>query len=520
MGEPPIELDVTAVADRADFEPVPARFWWLKRISAAVGVLIVALAVLRGVWGYLAQRRLDAQIEEYRAAGQFVTPEQFDAELDAVQDADNAAVLLEQAIQKIVACTDAGVCYEDFLYEKANLNDDRSAAAELLALNKEVLDLGRQSRSRPQVAWSVRLSNPAPGTLLSQQRQLAKLLGFAAAYHFESGDHAGAVTTLQDFLAFNAVVGAHPTLISSLVAWACEDMSLLLVTEYGACLTISDTGEAFATGAIPSRRSQVKELLGDLLVAHPMMEKTVRVFYAERTYSLRELEKMRYAIWLSAPIPARWSPINLWDDGIAFLMRPAFSLDTARSITYDTIAAEAVGEANWPAAAAHFPEPQDGSLLLRKLSHPLTATWFGTGFDTNRRAVEIYFRLMAQRRMAAIALAIRLYEVDHGHRPAQLAALVPNYLPNVPVDPFTPDGRPFGYRPLAERPLLYSVGVDGVDNGGQASGWKDERPDWQDADILFYLEPEPEPGADAVDRDASTPEAGDDDEHVEDGERE
>lgn len=48
-------------------EPLPPRFWWLKRLLILSGVLVVALICLRVWWGYEAHRRLMAEIETYRA---------------------------------------------------------------------------------------------------------------------------------------------------------------------------------------------------------------------------------------------------------------------------------------------------------------------------------------------------------------------------------------------------------------------------------------------------------------------
>lgn len=42
-------------------------------------------------------------------------------------------------------------------------------------------------------------------------------------------------------------------------------------------------------------------------------------------------------------------------------------------------------------------------------------------------------------------LALIAYQRDHGKYPQELAALVPAYLPSVPIDPYA--GRPFEYRP-------------------------------------------------------------------------
>ena len=46
-----------------------------------------------------------------------------------------------------------------------------------------------------------------------------------------------------------------------------------------------------------------------------------------------------------------------------------------------------------------------------------------------------------------------------------LADLVPDYLSEVPQDPFS--GKPLLYRRNAKGYVLYSVGLDGRDDGGQ-----------------------------------------------------
>jgi hypothetical protein len=73
----------------------------------------------------------------------------------------------------------------------------------------------------------------------------------------------------------------------------------------------------------------------------------------------------------------------------------------------------------------------------------------------------------AKRDAALTVLALVAFQREHGAWPARLDELVPSFLPRVPVDPF--DGHPMQYRgPTKEggRPLLYSVGVDGTDQGG------------------------------------------------------
>jgi hypothetical protein len=63
---------------------------------------------------------------------------------------------------------------------------------------------------------------------------------------------------------------------------------------------------------------------------------------------------------------------------------------------------------------------------------------------------------------------LRCYEYEQGHAPNDLDQLVPNYIQRVPSDPFS--DRPLIYRPQGTDWLVYSVGEDGVDDGGKRVG--------------------------------------------------
>jgi hypothetical protein len=88
------------------------------------------------------------------------------------------------------------------------------------------------------------------------------------------------------------------------------------------------------------------------------------------------------------------------------------------------------------------------------------------------RVMESNLRVRADARLAAASLAIQLYRADHaGAFPPSLDALVPDYLPRVPQDPLSTGGEPIRYVVAkgalpggGDRPLVYSVGTDGVDN--------------------------------------------------------
>jgi len=71
----------------------------------------------------------------------------------------------------------------------------------------------------------------------------------------------------------------------------------------------------------------------------------------------------------------------------------------------------------------------------------------------------------AARRLAITAIALRRYELKHGNPAPDLASLVPEFLSRVPRDCM--DGQSLKYRTNPDGSvLLYSVGEDGEDDGG------------------------------------------------------
>lgn len=70
----------------------------------------------------------------------------------------------------------------------------------------------------------------------------------------------------------------------------------------------------------------------------------------------------------------------------------------------------------------------------------------------------------AQLRAAAVALALERFRRRHGRWPDSLRALTPEFLDKVPADPF--DGKPLRYRVSNSGVVVYSIGENGLDDGG------------------------------------------------------
>ena len=73
----------------------------------------------------------------------------------------------------------------------------------------------------------------------------------------------------------------------------------------------------------------------------------------------------------------------------------------------------------------------------------------------------------SQNLILMVTLALRAYHDKNKAWPEQLSALVPAYLNHIPMDPFALKGS-LRYRLMGSGYLLYSVGPDGIDDGGKA----------------------------------------------------
>jgi len=91
-------------------------------------------------------------------------------------------------------------------------------------------------------------------------------------------------------------------------------------------------------------------------------------------------------------------------------------------------------------------------------------------------------RTQAQLRCAAAGLAAERYRLRHGHWPASLADLKGDLLRQVPLDPF--DGQPLRYRNDGAGVIVYSIGPDRTDDGGNRATLNTHKPG---TDIGFRL---------------------------------
>jgi len=135
--------------------------------------------------------------------------------------------------------------------------------------------------------------------------------------------------------------------------------------------------------------------------------------------------------------------------------------------------------------------------------------YFGLGSRSVESMRQAEARSLCQLRGTRLAMALALYELEKGRAAATLDALVPRYLPALPVDPYSgqrfhyrvskgeqiekefagPEGQAITLKVPAGQGVLWSVGPDRVDDGGLRDGSGLEYYRWpaQGLDLIFLV---------------------------------
>jgi hypothetical protein len=191
----------------------------------------------------------------------------------------------------------------------------------------------------------------------------------------------------------------------------------------------------FASGSSTSGLSELAEL-GKEVLQHPQA-------------GLRSFMK-RYPVYWA------WRWWQSYDDELADAETTQAALDAVRQAKREKVPGP---------ACKGFDE---ASTRIRQ-AHPKAGAYFGYSSTVNlQRFLLRVTQLEIQRSLTVTAIALKRYALRHRAYPADLASLVPEFLATVPRDVM--DGQPLRYRRNADGSfLLYSIGEDGVDNGGDPS---------------------------------------------------
>ncbi len=302
-------------------------------------------------------------------------------------------------------------------------------------------------------------------------REAARLLTVDTRWALEQGDTERATRNIEALLGISSQVTEGKLLVSSLVGYAIHAMTMAVIDE---CLHSDATFSDAQLERIHAAVAKVEvDQMVDLAAERAMFMDLVQKTYTDdgqgdgriTATGLDLWEKVTTNVSSSQTKPSGWSFESVTKRALAptsllFLATRKQLTDKADELFQrmeTAIKAEVSGDAK--AEEAQSLEREIGELSVAyapiKLLFPAIAM---------ARQATVRVKLNAD--AVQVALAVIRYQRQHGQWPESLDALVGTFVERVPTDPY--DGQPLRYRLQDDGFVIYSVGVNGVDDGGQS----------------------------------------------------
>ncbi len=431
---------------------------WL--VLAAFAVLVASAGL------YLTTREngMERHIAALRAAGYPTSLAELTERDKLPENAENAAALYLEAFDALVLPaqdTNVPLLTMTALPKRGTPLPERMVAdiARCLADNQKCLSLLREAGNiehcRYGWDWNYQQTRFAP------LRQCANLLRVAAVYQAQRGDGPAALASIVDILRLGASLRREQGLIHYLVRMSCVMISLQGLERALSATTFTD-----------EQLRGLSEVLTEVSAGFDLTREMV----GECCFNIecwRDPSFLRAfnGTPLTLPSPATRGFIG------TLALRSMY-------ITMQDYLRDCVETSRLPPVPRLARFRQLDEELKRKLGKSLIERLSGLGpllggMERGQSGIAaLDLRTQTQLTVARTALAVERHRLARGKVPEELAELVPQYLGQIPVDPF--DGRPLRYRRTESGYLLYTILEDGQDNGGrQKDGIEDTAPnDW------------------------------------------
>jgi hypothetical protein len=391
--------------------------------------------------------------------------DEFLAKQPPIPDAENSALRVQAALKLITVprtrCLLRGPANEPSGLEAAidNIEPNERLDADLLRdLRKDLDELKpalvplRQLADLPRGRYAVTWQKDMFSTLLPDTDAgfAAGILGCAAILNVEDGEVDRAVLDCRAALNAGRSIGDEPTLISVMVRGACE------------IVAVHRLERILAQGKAPDKSlADLQTLMADE-ARQPILLNALRGErggYYNLIGMIANIEVDFESLTVDTPHPPEgaWSRLKHWA-----YWEPVASLNQSICLQTMTRAVEIAKRGptdQWAAwdtwkgeIAAMKQQPRAETILVVLLCTSLTSP------------VEYHFYANALLRSALTAVAAERYRLAHGQWPGRLEQLVPDFLPEIPGDPFALG--PLRYRRLKDGVVIYSVGSNKVDDSG------------------------------------------------------
>jgi hypothetical protein len=475
------------LAESVDTALSSGRRKWLWRGAILVLILLV-LSVIPGYLYFAADRHLQEAFDQADHLDPGWRLFELEARRPAIPDGENSALLImpiRQALPKDWPIWETGAGANASPEERNRLEGLRESfpsltppaqltPAQIEALRAEIaraapaLAVAHKLAGMPRGRHPITYSPDWIGTLLptlQESRTACRLLEHEALLRAQEGDIAGALADCLGMLNAGRSIGDEFFLIAQLVRMACTTRAVLTLER------ILAQGQATETDLASLQRQLEDE------VAQPLLLMAARGERAGDDLLLAGLQdgsiSLNYINWITGVSTGPGGGNALVR--MRLMMPGALKEERAELLELMTEYVE-ITKLPVEQQAARFKEmeasiPRQGP-MVRLLAPAMT------------KVAQSFRRNQAVLRCAVAAIAVERYRLRHGHWPEGVNDLVPDLLRAVPTDPF--DGKPLRYREGPEWVAVYSVGPDGVDDGGKI---EPQSGDKKGSDLVFRLWP-------------------------------
>jgi hypothetical protein len=296
---------------------------------------------------------------------------------------------------------------------------------------------------------------------LRSVRTLMQSLAVHTLNAIEAEDEAAAAQLLEHDFRFTRAVHAQSSLSAHMLHHACNNVACAVAERALNRLSFTET--------------QLAKIAGVMSVEDPHdLTHAMRVAGCEAVRALQQAQ-LGHPVpgWTSAPEPFWKRVITRWREGPEyrdedFLLYLEFISRSHPLLSMSGTEAVARSEA----LHTEFTKRAQSRIGREVMSRSWSAI------------IKAHSSSMARMESARTAFAIERFRLAHQQAlPDSLAELAPNYLPAVPRDPF--DEQPLRFKRLPRGYVVYSVGPDGVDNGGAESPTQNVTTNY---DVTFTVE--------------------------------
>jgi hypothetical protein len=329
--------------------------------------------------------------------------------------------------------------------EHRGITDDLEDVEEALRLVGPLADM-------PQGRYKVNWSRDYIGTLmphLDAQHVVRQLLWYDLMLRAEEGDPDGALADCRRLLNLGRSLGDEPMLISQRVR---TDAARAAVRGAQRVLAQGEPGDA-ALAELQRRLAEEE--------THPGFLIGLRGGRAgiDGLMALIQADEFAWQTLLSDVLPQdRTGRETL--DALLFSLTPGGEKESRAAL---------LQHATEYIEAARLPPEEQGPVFARLAAQSSQMPPLARQLNFRDVLVSQLFRAgRAEFRCAVVALAAERFRRRHGRWPGRLDELAPEYLATVPADPF--GGGPLRLRRLPDGLVIYSVGPDGQDDGGDVRG--------------------------------------------------